>query len=156
MRNAQTLLNGIWITILPHVAQLYSPYLLNRKKTGDAANYKAITEPLLQTCCLVLKGWCPSLVQSLHMGHLPITHKGVLTPTYTQMSPALMSFLAGFEGSSPDATSHPQYPSFSSHFSAFLLFSPTCYQIKRYHALQHGVAIWHLIAVALLAADSSF
>lgn len=44
MKNVQTLVNGIWITFPPHVAQLYSRYLLNRgKKKGDAVNYKAIT-----------------------------------------------------------------------------------------------------------------
>lgn len=42
MKNGSLLVNGIWITIPPHVVQLYSSYLLNRGKKGEAVNYKAI------------------------------------------------------------------------------------------------------------------
>lgn len=74
-KNAQTSVNGIWITTLPHVAQLYSCYLLNRGKMV----MQSITEQLPERCCKPVAlccrdSGCPWLGQNLPTGHLQAEH----------------------------------------------------------------------------------
>lgn len=97
MKNVQTLVNGIWITIPPHVAQLYSRYLLNRGKRRWCSQLQS--NYLNCYCKPVALRWrvgCPWLGQNLPTGHLPITRKGVLTPAYARKNPPPPHLISGW------------------------------------------------------------